>query len=94
MAENIIVADENKDRRRREPPWFVTVARNRRMVVGSALLLFVLLLALLAHALATHNPLLVRPEIRLSPPAPSTASGRTTLGGTCTAGPSTAPGSR
>jgi peptide/nickel transport system permease protein len=68
MAGNIIATDEDRGRARREPPWYVTVARNRRMVVGSALLLFVLLLALLAHALATHNPLLVRPEIRLSPP--------------------------
>jgi peptide/nickel transport system permease protein len=53
---------------RRERPWYVTFFRNRRLVIGSALLLAVFGVALLAAVLATHNPLLVRPEIRLSPP--------------------------
>ena len=65
-APSITMPSEGK---RREPPWYVMVRRNRRMVIGSALLLSVLLLALLAHVLATHDPLLVRPEIRLSPPS-------------------------
>jgi peptide/nickel transport system permease protein len=67
MAEHVITVDANTSRRR-EPPWYVTAVRNRRLVVGSALMLGVLALALLAHVLATHNPLEVRPEIRLSPP--------------------------
>jgi peptide/nickel transport system permease protein len=54
---------------RRERPWYVTVLRNRRLVIGGLLLLTVLLVALLAQVLATHNPLLLRPEIRLSPPS-------------------------
>jgi peptide/nickel transport system permease protein len=56
------------DGTRRERPWYVTVLRNRRLVIGVLLLLCVLCVAVLAHALATHNPLLVRPEIRLTPP--------------------------
>ena len=52
----------------RERPWYVTVLRNRRLVIGGLLLLAVLLVAVLAQGLATHNPLLVRPEIRLTPP--------------------------
>jgi peptide/nickel transport system permease protein len=43
--------------------------RNRRLVIGSLLLLGLLLVAVLAQLLATHSPLLVRPEIRLSPPS-------------------------
>ena len=54
---------------RRERPWYVTALRNRRLVIGSLLLLGVLLMAILAQVLATHNPLLLRPEIRLSPPS-------------------------
>jgi peptide/nickel transport system permease protein len=46
----------------------VTVLRNRRLVIGALLLLGVLFVAVLAQGLATHNPLLVRPEIRLTPP--------------------------
>ncbi len=53
---------------RRERPWYVAVLRNRRLVIGSLLLLGVFLVAVLAQVLATHNPLLVRPEIRLSRP--------------------------
>ena len=55
---------------RRQRPWYVTVLRNRRLVIGSVLLLAVLGVAILAQTLATHNPLLLRPEIRLSPPGP------------------------
>lgn len=47
---------------------FRTVLRNRRLVIGSLLLLGVALVALLAQALATHDPLLLRPEIRLARP--------------------------
>jgi peptide/nickel transport system permease protein len=57
------------DRPRRERPWYLTALRNRRLVIGSVLLLAVLLVAVLAQVLASHNPLLVRPEIRLSPPS-------------------------
>jgi peptide/nickel transport system permease protein len=53
----------------RERPWYATALRNRRLVIGSALLLGVLLVAVLAQVLATHNPLAVRPEIRLSRPS-------------------------
>ncbi|HYL82075.1 MAG TPA: ABC transporter permease, partial [Candidatus Acidoferrum sp.] len=47
----------------------MTVLRNRRLVIGSVLLLSVLLVAVLAQVLATHDPLLVRSEIRLSLPS-------------------------
>ncbi len=53
---------------RRERPWYATALRNRRLVIGGFLLLAVLLVALLAHGIATHDPLRVRPEIRLTPP--------------------------
>ena len=53
----------------RERPWYLTLLRNRRLAIGSLLLLGVLLVALLAPLLATHSPLLVRPEIRLSRPS-------------------------
>ena len=53
---------------RRERPWYVTMLRNRRLVIGSLLLLGVFLVAALAQILATHDPLLVRPEIRLARP--------------------------
>ena len=49
---------------RRERPWYVTVLRNRRLVIGGVLLLAVAGVAVLAQALATHDPLKVRPEIR------------------------------
>ena len=55
--------------RRRERPWYVTALRNRRLVIGGGLLLAILAVALLAQTLATHSPLLVRPEIRLAPPS-------------------------
>ena len=54
----------------RERPWYLTVLRNRRLVLGGVLLLGVFLVAALAPALATHSPLQVRPEIRLSRPSP------------------------
>ena len=54
---------------RRERPWYVTVLRNRRLVIGCLLLLGVLLVALLAQILATHDPLILQPRIRLSPPS-------------------------
>lgn len=54
--------------RRRERPWYVTALRNRRLVIGSLLMLGVLGVALLAQFLATHDPLLVRPEVRLARP--------------------------
>jgi len=49
-------------------------------VIGSLLLLAVLSVAILAAALATHNPLLVRPEIRLSPPGPEHRFGTDNFG--------------
>jgi peptide/nickel transport system permease protein len=61
-------SDARSEVRRRERPWYVTVLRNRRLVIGGLLLLGVLSVAALAQGLATHNPLLVRPEIRLTPP--------------------------
>ena len=68
MTENNTSMGGGQDRGRRERPWYVTVLRNRRLVIGGLLLLGVLLVAVLAQGLATHNPLLVRPEIRLTPP--------------------------
>jgi peptide/nickel transport system permease protein len=68
MTENSTSMGGGQDRGRRERPWYVTVLRNRRLVIGGLLLLGVLLMAVLAQGLATHNPLLVRPEIRLTPP--------------------------
>jgi peptide/nickel transport system permease protein len=68
MTENSTSMGGGQDRERRERPWYVTVLRNRRLVIGGLLLLGVLLMAVLAQGLATHNPLLVRPEIRLTPP--------------------------
>ena len=53
----------------RERPRYVTALRNRRLVIGGVLLLGVLIVAVLAQLLATHNPLLVRAQIRLSPPS-------------------------
>jgi peptide/nickel transport system permease protein len=69
MTENSISMGNGKDRGRRERPWYVMALRNRRLVIGSLLLLGLLLVAVLAQVLATHSPLLVRPEIRLSPPS-------------------------
>jgi peptide/nickel transport system permease protein len=57
------------DGTRRERPWYITALRNRRLVIGGGLLLAILAVALLAQTLATHSPLLVRPEIRLAPPS-------------------------
>ena len=68
-AAHVVPAGAWTDRARREPAWYVTVLRNRRLVIGSVLLLGVLLVAVLAQLLATHDPLLVRSEIRLSPPS-------------------------
>ena len=53
----------------RKHQWHVTVLRNRRLVLGCLLLLGVLLVALLAQILATHDPLVLHPRIRLSPPS-------------------------
>jgi peptide/nickel transport system permease protein len=68
------------DGKRRERPWYVTALRNRRLVIGSALLLAVLGVALLAQVLATHDPLLVRPEIRLARPGPDHRFGTDNFG--------------
>jgi peptide/nickel transport system permease protein len=68
-AAHAVPAGPWTERARREPAWHVTVLRNRRLVIGSVLLLGVLLVAVLAQVLATHDPLLVRSEIRLSPPS-------------------------
>jgi peptide/nickel transport system permease protein len=65
---------------RRERPWYVTMRRNRRLVIGSLLLLFVFVVAALAHVLATHDPLLVRPEIRLARPGPEHRFGTDNFG--------------
>jgi peptide/nickel transport system permease protein len=56
------------ERPRGARPAYRLVLRNRRLVIGSLLLLGVALVALLAQALATHDPLLLRPEIRLARP--------------------------
>lgn len=65
---------------RRERPWYVTVLRNRRLVIGGALLLAVVGVAALAQVLATHDPLKVQPEIRLSPPGPEHRFGTDNFG--------------
>jgi len=65
---------------RRERPWYVTMLRNRRLVIGSLLLLGVLLVAALAQVLATHDPLLVRPEIRLARPGADNRFGTDNFG--------------
>ncbi len=68
MTESGVAMANEKTRTRRERPWYVTALRNRRLVIGGFLLLAVLLVAILAHGIATHDPLRVRPEIRLTPP--------------------------
>src|SRR5512135_3148201 len=68
-AAHVLPAGAWAEGRRRERAWYVAAVRNRRLVIGSLLLLGVLLVAVLAQALATHDPLLVRPQIRLSPPS-------------------------
>jgi len=68
MTENGLATGSEKARARRERPWYVTALRNRRLVIGGLLLLAVFLVAVLAHGIATHDPLRVRPEIRLTPP--------------------------
>jgi peptide/nickel transport system permease protein len=68
MTENSVSMGDEQAQGRRERPWYVTALRNRRLVIGTLLLVAVFGVAVLAQALATHDPLRVRPEIRLSPP--------------------------
>ncbi len=65
-------AGKRRSRRTALGAWHAargTVRRNRRLVIGAVLLVAVLLVALLAGVLATHDPRLLRPQIRLSPPS-------------------------
>ncbi len=79
-GEAAMTAAESAEGTRRERPWYVTALRNRRLVIGSVLLLLVFLMAALAQVLATHDPLLVRPEIRLSVPGPEHRFGTDNFG--------------
>jgi peptide/nickel transport system permease protein len=63
-----------------ERAWYTTVLRNRRLAIGGVLLLCVLFVAVLAPVLATHDPLLLRPEIRLSSPSPEHRFGTDNFG--------------
>ena len=68
VAARLLPAGAWTKSRRQERGWYATLFRNRRMVIGGLLLVGTLLVAVLAQVLATHDPLLLRPEIRLSPP--------------------------
>jgi peptide/nickel transport system permease protein len=80
MIENSVSMGDEQAQGRRERPWYVTALRNRRLVIGGLLLVAVFAVAVLAQALATHDPLNVRPEIRLTPPGPEYRFGTDNFG--------------
>jgi peptide/nickel transport system permease protein len=53
---------------RRGMRWYARMARRDSIVIGGLLLLLVTTVAILAPAIAPHDPNLVRPEIRLTHP--------------------------
>jgi peptide/nickel transport system permease protein len=60
--------------------WLVRVLGNRNVLVGGAIFLAFVLTAILADALATHNPTRLNPPLRLRPPSAANRLGTDEFG--------------